>query len=124
MKKSQQLLFKLASKFQHKYGQSQVLQKIIQDASAYGENSPNGIMDFMTQLKKDKAHLIIDVEISHGLFGNINVVVSDPVLDPSEVKPNYIKLPQQIKNYLDKYIKDMPQIPAGSNILSYSGQEE
>lgn len=122
MKNSQDLLFKLAAKFQRKYAQSQSLQEIIQNAASYGESSANGIMNFPAQLKKDQADMNINVTISSGTFGGPNVEVSQPAVEPAQFAGNYARLPDQIKKYLDRYIKDFPQIAMGTQTLSYSGR--
>ena len=122
MKNSQDLLFKLAAKFQRKYAQGQSLQEIIQNAASYGESSSNGIMNFPAQLKKDRADLGINVTVSSGMMGGTSVDVSPPTVDPPSAAGNYAKLPDQIKNYLDKYIKDFPQVTVGTHTLQYSGK--
>lgn len=122
MKKSEQQLFKVAARLSYKYAQSQTLQEIIQNAASYGESSPNGIMNFPAQLKKDQADLSINVTVSSGMMGGLSVEVSPPSVDPSQFAPNYAKLPDQIKKYLDKYIKDFPQVPQGTTTLRYSGK--
>lgn len=122
MKKSQALLLKLANKFQNKYAQSQSLQEIIQNAAGYGESSANGIMNFPAQLKKDQADLSISVTISSGMMGGMSVEVSPPSVDPAQVAGNYARLPEQIKKYLDRHIKDFPQISQGTTTLQYSGR--
>lgn len=120
--KNSQALFKLAAKFQRKYAQSQTLKEILQNAASYGESSASGIMNFPAQLKKDRANLSINVNISSGMMGGISVDVSPPTVDPPQFAGNYTKLPDQIKKYLDKYIKDFPQIPQGSQTLQWSGK--
>ncbi len=122
MKNSQDLLFKLAAKFQRKYAQSQSLQEIIQNAASYGESSASGIMNFPAQLKKDQADMNINVTISSSTFGGPNVDVSAPAVEPASVAGNYARLPGQIKKYLEKYIKDFPQITMGTHTLQYSGR--
>lgn len=122
MKTSQDRLFKLAAKFQRKYAQSQSLQEIIQNAASYGESSSNGIMNFPAQLKKDQADLKINVTISTGTFGGTSVDVSQPSVDPPTAAGNYARLPGQIQKYLDKYVKDFPQIYPGTHTLEYSGK--
>jgi hypothetical protein len=115
MKKSRQQLAKLASKFQRKYA-AQSLQEILQNAASYGEQSANGIMNFPAQLRKDNADMNISVSIS----GN-DVNVSPPSVFPGEFAPNYARLPDQIKNYLDKHIRDFP-LPQGATTLEYKGR--
>lgn len=122
MKKSQALLLKLANKFQDKYAQSQDLQQIIENAAGYGEKSVNGIMNFPAQLKADQADLSINVTISGGMLGGLNVEVSQPTLNPPQVAANYARLPEQIKKYLEKHISNFPQVPQGTTTLSYSGR--
>lgn len=122
MKKYQAQLLKLAAKFGKKYGQSQSLQQIIENAASYGESSSNGIMNFPAQLKKDQADLSFNVEVSSGMLGGLNVKVSEPVVDPPQFAANYARLPEQIRKYLDKYIKDFPQVPQGTTTLNYSGK--
>ena len=116
MKKSQQQIAKLAAKFQRKYAQSQSLQQIIQSAASWGEQSANGIMNFPAQLKKDNADLSINVSIS----GN-DVNVSPPTVEPAQFAPNYARLPDQIKNYLSKHVRDFP-LPQGTTTLEYQGR--
>src|SRR5690606_32403257 len=111
MKKSQAHLLKLASKFQEKYGQSQTLQQIIENAASYGESSPNGIMNFPAQLKQDNASLSISVTIGSSIMGGRSVNVSTPTVVPFQLGSKYAKLPDQIKRYLSKHIQDFPQIP-------------
>ena len=123
MKKSQALLLKLANKFQNKYGQSQNLQQIIENAAGYGESSANGIMNFPAQLKRDQADLSITVTVSSGMMGGLSVEVSQPTVDPPQFAGNYAKLPAQIKKYLDRHIKDFPQVPQGANNLQWSGKD-
>lgn len=119
MKKSQAQLLKLAAKFQEKYGQSQNLQQIIENAASYGETSPNGIMNFPAKLKQDNAALTISVTIGSGMMGGRSVNVSTPTVVPFQLASNYAKLPDQIKRYLDKHIQDFPQIPDGTTTLEY-----
>ena len=121
MKKTQ-ALFRLADKLRIKYAQTQTLKEILQNAASYGESSSNGIMNFPAQLKKDQADLLITVDISSGMMGGTNVHVSEPRLDPAEVAGNYARLPGQIQKYLDKYIKDFPQVPPGTTTLEYTGR--
>jgi hypothetical protein len=122
MKKSQDVLFKLAAKFQRKYAQGQTLKEIIQNAASYGESSANGIMNFPAQLKKDQADMNINVTISSGMMGGTNVEVSQPAVEPAQVAGNYARLPEQIQKYLDRHIKDFPQITVGTHTLEYSGR--
>lgn len=122
MKKSQALLLKLANKFQNKYAESQNLQEIIQNAAGYGESSANGIMNFPAQLKKDQADLGISITISSGMMGGMTVEVSPPQVDPPTAAGNYARLPEQIKKYLDRHIKDFPQVYPGTTALQYSGR--
>jgi hypothetical protein len=120
--KNSQVLFKVAAKFQRKYAQSQSLRQIIQNAASYGESSSNGIMNFPAQLKKDQADMNINVDISSGFMGGSSVQVSQPAVEPASAAGNYAKLPDQIKRYLEKYIKDFPQITPGTHTLQYSGR--
>lgn len=123
MKKSHELIIRLASRFQTKLAQSQTLQQIIQNAAGSGEQSANGIMNFPVQLKKDQADLSINVTIKPATFGGENVEVSAPTVDPPQFAQNYARLPEQIKKYLERYIKDFPQVPRDTPItLSYSGK--
>lgn len=122
MKTSQDRLFKLAAKFQRKYAQGQSLKEIIQNAASYGESSQNGIMNFPAQLKKDQADMNINVTISSGTMGGLNVQVSEPAVEPQQFAGNYAKLPGQIQKYLDKYIKDFPQVTQGTHTLEYVGR--
>jgi hypothetical protein len=122
MKNSQDRLFKLAAKFQRKYAQGQSLKEIIQNAASYGESSQNGIMNFPAQLKKDQADMNINVTVSSGMMGGTNVEVSQPSVDPPQFASNYARLPQQIQKYLDRYIKDFPQITPGTHTLEFTGR--
>lgn len=122
MKKSVLQLLKVASKFQKKYGQSQNLQQIIENAASYGEQSANGIMDFPTQLKRDKADLSIKITVSSGILGGLSAKASDLKVTPPEFAGNYARLPAQIEKYLDRHLKDFPQIPQGETVLNYSGK--
>lgn len=122
MKKSELQLLKVASKFQKKYGQSQSLREIIENAAGYGEQSANGIMNFPAQLKKDQADLSISVTIDTSMLGGYNVGVSQPSVDPAEFTAHYANLPEQIKKYLERNIKFFPQVPQGTTTLSYSGK--
>lgn len=122
MKKSELQLFKTAFKFQAKYAQSQTLQEIIQNAASYGEHSSNGIMNFPAQLKRDQADLSINVTIESTTLGGLDVTVAQPTVTPSQYAPNYAKLPEQIKKYLERYAKDFPQVPKGVSVLQYSGK--
>lgn len=124
MKKYEQQLQKLASKFHFKYAQSQSLQDIISSAASYGEKSANGIMNFLEQLKRDQADMYITVVISSGMMGGRSAEVYPPKLDPAEVAGKYAKLPEQIKNYLNKHLSNFPQIPEGSTVLNFSGKTE
>jgi hypothetical protein len=123
MKKSQDILFKVASKFQKKYAQSQSLQQIIENAAGYGEKSANGIMNFPAQLKKEQADLTLNVTVNTGMMGGFNVVVDPPTVDPPQYAQNYAALPAQVKKYLERHIKDFPQIPIGTTTLRYSGKD-
>lgn len=114
MKKSHQTLAKLAAKFQRKYAQSQSLQEVLQNAASYGEQSANGIMNFPVMLKKDNANLSINVNIS----GN-DVNVSTPTVVPEQVAPRYAQLPDQIKTYLGRHVRDFP-LPQGTTTLEYT----
>ena len=120
--KNSQALFKVAAKFQRKYAEGQTLKEIIQNAASYGESSSNSIMNFPAQLKKDQADMNISVSVSNGFMGGTSIQVSPPAVEPPSVAPNYAKLPDQIKNYLEKYIKDFPQVTPGTYILEYSGR--
>jgi len=122
MKKSEVYLFKLASKFQNKYAQSQTLQEIIGNAAGYGEKSANGIMNFPAQLKKDQADLSINITVDTAFMGGYNVTVDPPSVDPPQFAPNYARLPDQIKNYLSKHISSFPQVPIGTTTLRFSGK--
>lgn len=124
MKKSQALLLKLAHKFQDKYAQdSQSLQQIIQNAAGYGEKSANGIMNFLAQLQRDQADMSINVTVKPATFGGESVEVSPPTVDPAQFAQNYARLPEQIKKYLERHVKDFPQVPRDQAItLSYSGK--
>lgn len=123
MKKSQSLLLKLAHKFQDKYAQDgQTLQQIIEAAAGYGEKSANGIMNFPAQLKADQADMTINVTKNTGMLGGFSFEVSPPQLDPAQVAANYARLPEQIKNYLEKHGNSFPQIPLGTSTLTYSGK--
>jgi hypothetical protein len=119
MKKSQAHLLKLASKFGAKYGQSQNLQQIIEAAASHGANSANGIMNFPAQLKQDNAALTISITIDAGMMGGRKVTVSSPSVNPPQFATNYTKLPEQIKNYLDRNIEYFPQVPNGTTTLEY-----
>ena len=79
-------------------------------------------MNFPAQLKKDQADLSINITVSSGMMGGLSVDVSDPSVDPPQFAANYAKLPAQIKKYLDKYIKDFPQVPQGTTTLRFSGK--
>jgi hypothetical protein len=115
MKKSQEILLKLANKLQRKYA-AQSLQEIIQNAASYGEKSANGIMNFPAMLKQDQAELGINVNIS-----GEKVDVSSPTVDPVQVAGKYAALPDQIKKYLERHIRDFP-LPQGLTTLQYSGR--
>lgn len=123
MKKSSTHLLKLAEKFKFKYGQSQTLQQIIENAASYGEKSPNGIMNFPAQLRQDQANLSLSITISSGLMGGRNVEVSTPAVDPPQFSPRYAKLPEQIKKYLERHLKDFPQIPEETITLNFYGSQ-
>jgi hypothetical protein len=122
MKKSEVYLFKLASKFQNKYAQSQTLQEIIGNAAGYGEKSANGIMNFPAQLKKDQADLSINITVDTAMLGGYNVTVDPPTVDPPQYAQNYARLPDQIKNYLNRHISNFPQVPIGTTTLRFSGK--
>lgn len=122
MKKSQTLLLKLANKFQNKYAQAQDLQQILENAASYGESSANGIMNFPSMLKEQKAQLGFTVEISSGMLGGSNVSVSGLKGTDSngvDITPQYAKLPDQVKKYLEKHISAFPQIAPGSTPLNW-----
>jgi hypothetical protein len=121
MKKTYHLI-RVAKSFANKYAQSQSLQQIIENAAGYGEKSPNGIMNFPAQLKKDQADLSILVTVDTGMMGGFNVVVYPPTVDPPQYAQNYAVLPAQIKKYLERHIKDFPQVPMGISTLRYSGK--
>jgi hypothetical protein len=123
MKKSQAYLLKLAAKFGNKYAQSQSLQQIIEAAAGWGEKSANGIMDFPTQLKQDKANLTIDITVSNAMMGGYNVEVAPPQVDPAQFAAKYARLPDQIKKYLDRHIKDFPQVYPGTTTLRFVGKD-
>lgn len=122
MKKSEFNLLKTASKFRNKYAQSQNLQQIIENASSYGENSPNGIMNFLPELQKQKGKLSLKVTVTSGMLGGANVSVSDFTGTDSngiDIAPQFYKLPGQIKAYLEKHISSFPQIEKGGNLLNW-----
>jgi len=122
MKKSEFNLLKVASKFRNKYAQSQNLQQIIEGAASYGENSPNGIMDFVSQLKQQKAQLSFDVEIKSGMMGGSSATVSNlKGVDSNgvDIAPQYAKLLSQVKNYLDKNLAGFPQLEKGTTPLNW-----
>jgi hypothetical protein len=123
MKKYQAQLLKLANKFYNKYAQSQTLQQIIENAAGYGEKSANGIMNFPAQLVKDQADLAINVTVTSTSLGGYNIDVSQPTVEPAQFAGNYAKLPLQLKNYLEKNIKNFPQVQDGTNTLRFSGVE-
>jgi hypothetical protein len=79
-------------------------------------------MNFPAQLKKDQADLSITVTVSSGMMGGLSVEVSNPTVDPPQFAGNYARLPEQIKKYLDRHIKDFPQVPQGPTTLQYSGK--
>lgn len=122
MKKSQDNLFKVASKFQKKYAQAQSLQQIIQNAASSGAKSVNGIMDFPAQLRKDQASLAINITVDTAMTGGYNIDVSPPTVDPPQFAQNYAALPEQIKKYLEMHIKTFPQIPTGTTTLNFSSE--
>jgi len=124
MKKYQTYLFKLAEKFNNKYAQDQDLKQIIENAASYGEQSANGIMNFPAELAKDRARMRFSVTISPGMMGGRKAEVSTPSVEPSQFAPKYSKLPDQIKNYLNKHLENFPQIPNGTTVLFYSGQPD
>ena len=64
----------------------------------------------------------INVTISSGMMGGTNVEVSQPTVDPPQFAGNYARLPGQIQKYLDKYIKDFPQVTPGTHTLEYQGR--
>jgi hypothetical protein len=99
MKKYQQLLLKLASKFQIKYAGTQEEEDIKNDLAAAAGWAPRfGIMNFPDQLKKDQATMTISVsKRGH------TITVGAPQLNPSDVYFTYADLPNQIKAYLEKY---------------------
>jgi hypothetical protein len=119
MKKSEQQLFKLATKFQRKYAQSQSLQEIIQNAASYGESSVNGIMNFPAKLKQQQAYLGLSITIKSGMLGGLSVSVSDPSVDPPQFAATYAQVSEQVKNYLDKNIKGFPQLGEGTQNVSW-----
>lgn len=122
MKKYAQQIQNLSEKFVFKYAQTQNLQQILEAAAGYGEQSPNGIMNFPQQLKKDQANLYLTITVSNGMLGGRSVKVSDALTDPREVAANYSKLPQQVENYLNKNLTSFPQIPNGDTTLTFSGK--
>lgn len=118
MKKYQERLLKLASKFGNKYAESQTLQQIIEAAAGWGEQSSNGIMNYPALLKSDNASLSYTVNVSSGLMGGKNVDVTNLQVNPPQLASKYAKLPDQIKKYLDKHISSFPQIEEGSFNIS------
>jgi hypothetical protein len=122
MKKSQAKLLNLASKFRNKYAQSQTLQQIIEAAAGWGEKSANGIMNFPAQLKKDQADMTLNVTVDTGTLGGYNVTVDPPTVDPAQFAPNYARVPEQVKKYLEKHISTFPQVPTGTTTLRFVGR--
>lgn len=122
MKKFAQQIQKLASKFHHKYAQTQGLKEIIEGAAGFGLNSSNGIMNFMDQLKRDQADLYLTVTIKSKIMGGRIAEVGPLLTDPREVAGNYAKLPEQVENYLNKHLSNFPQIQEGTVTLSWSGK--
>ena len=122
MKKSQDLLFKVAAKFQRKYAQSQSLKEILENAASYGESSGNGIMNFIAKLKEQKGYLGLTIKVSSG-FNGTTVDVSAPSVDPPQLAGAFTRLPDQIKRYLERNIKGFPQITEGSHDVSWDFRE-
>lgn len=117
MKKSQLQLLKLATKFQTKYAQTQTLKQIIENAASYGQQSANGIMNFIQMLKQDQASLAINVTIS----GN-NATVSSPTVTPGDKAPNYSRLPEQIEKYLNRNLSTSGWSFPGTTLLEWDFQ--
>ena len=116
MKKHQRVLMVLGENFGNKYATSQSLQEIIQNAAGWGEQSANGIMNFPAFLKRDNADLSINVNIS-----GRDVGVSIPIVEPQQFTNNYTKLPDQIKNYIERHVTDFP-FPQGITTLQFLGR--
>lgn len=123
MKKTNHLI-RLAQKLSVKYAEAQTLQEIIEAAAGYGESSSNGIMDFPSQLQRDKAQLSLGINISKGALGGTKIIVTDPSVYPPEAASNYTKLPGQIKKYLERNIRYFPQVGLGTFTLRYPGEGE
>lgn len=119
MKKSQALLIKLADKFKNKYADYQSLQDIIQNASSYGKNSANGIMDFRAQLTTSQT-LTLNVTVNKGMMGGLSVEVAAPVTNPPELAQRFAELPKQVKTYLDRHISNFSVYP-GTHTLEFYG---
>ena len=115
MKKSQELLLKLASKFQTKYASSTEddIKRDIANAAAWGPEV-HGIMNFPEQLVKDQATMTITVS-KRGR----TITVGTPQLNPASVYFTYAELPGQIKNYLEKYPELFPS-DAGDMDMSFT----
>ena len=112
-------LIRLAQKLSNKYAQAQTLKEIIENAAGFGENSANGIMNFPDQLEKDDAGLTIVVTITQNPWGSKKVSVGPANVDPIEAAGNYVKLPEQIKKYLEKNINSFPQLALGHALLEF-----
>lgn len=123
MKKYAQRVQVLANKYYFKYAQnaSNELQKIIESAASWGEQSENGIMNYPALLKQDQGNLTISVTISSGIMGGKSVQISTPTLVPFQLGSKYTKLPAQIKKYLEKHINNFPQITDGTYTIEYQG---
>lgn len=120
--KNSQALFKLADKFQRKYAQSQDLKTILQNAASYGESSANGIMNFISKIKEQKAYLGLRITISSGFTG-ASVTVADPATDPPQLAGSFVNLPAQIKKYLERNLKGFPQITEGVHDVAWDFRE-
>jgi hypothetical protein len=120
MKKANKLIA-LAESLQNKYANNNILQQIIFNAAAWGENSPNKIMNFPAELQKDNAELSLTITIDTKIFGNKNIVVSTPYVFPSNLTFKYSKLSSQIKNYLSKHINNFNNLQDGTYSIKYSG---
>jgi hypothetical protein len=117
-------LIRLGSRLENKYADSQSLQQIIENASSYGKQSANGIMNFLAQLKADQADLSFTVTVKPATFGGENVEVSQLSVEPAQFASRYSMLPEQIKKYLERHVKDFPQIERDTPIvLRFTGKD-
>lgn len=109
----------LRMKLLTKLAVSQDLKEIIENAASYGKDGGNGMMNFISQLKADKAKLSMNITATKKPLGGLEIKVSPFTITPIEAERNYGQLSQQVENYLNRNIIGFPQIKEGAYTVTW-----